>query len=79
MARIIESAQNWTARARLRRVLRAAAVLAASLPFLSDVFGLSTPAFWQAGLGDWIDPYFINFLLEHWYHAVTTFSDPFSR
>ena len=60
------------------RVLRAAAVLGVSLSFLSEVFGLSTPTFWQAGLGDWIDPYFINYLLEHWYHAVTTLSDPFS-
>ena len=78
MASIIEPAQKPTTRARLMRVLRAAAVLGVSLSFLSEVFGLSTPTFWQAGLGDWIDPYFINYLLEHGYHAVTTFSDPFS-
>jgi hypothetical protein len=78
MASIIEPAQKPTRRARLMRVLRAAAVLGVSLAFLSEIFGPSTPAFWQAGLGDWIDPYFINYLLEHWYHAVTTFSDPFS-
>jgi hypothetical protein len=78
MASIIEPAQKPTTRARLMRVLRAAVVLGVSLSFLSEVFGLSTPTFWQAGLGDWIDPYFINYLLEHWYHAVTSFSDPFS-
>jgi hypothetical protein len=60
------------------RVLRASVVLALSLSYLSYVFGIFRETFWTTGLGDWIDPYFINYLLEHWYHAVSTFSDPFS-
>ena len=60
------------------RALRAFVVLAVSFSYLSYVFGIFHRVFWTAGLGDWLDPYFINYLLEHWYHAVTTFSDPFS-
>ena len=60
------------------RTLRAAVVLAVSLSYLSYVFDVFHDRFWTAGLGDWIDPYFINYLLEHWFHAVTTFSAPFS-
>ena len=29
-------------------------------------------------MGDWMDPYFINALLEHWHHSVWTLSDPAS-
>jgi len=53
-------------------------LLAVSVAYLSYVFDVFHTRFWNAGLGDWIDPYFINSLLEHWYHAVTTFSDPSS-
>ncbi len=60
------------------RGLRASIVLAVSLSFLSYLFGIFHGPFWTAGLGDWIDPYFINYLLEHWYHAASTFSDPAS-
>ncbi|MFL6279217.1 MAG: hypothetical protein ACJ731_03840 [Vicinamibacterales bacterium] len=67
-----------TARAHLARALRAAIVLGVSLSYLSYVFDILHATFWHAGLGDWIDPYFINYLLEQWYHAVSTFSDPFS-
>jgi hypothetical protein len=42
------------------------------------VFDIFHETFWRAGLGDWIDPYFINYLLEHWYHSVATLSDPSS-
>jgi hypothetical protein len=49
-----------------------------SLSYLSYVFDILHDTFWHAGLGDWIDPYFINYLLEHWYHSVTSFSDPSS-
>jgi len=64
--------------AALTRALRASLVLAVSLVYLSYVFDIYHEAFWTAGLGDWIDPYFINYLLEHWYHALSTFGDPFS-
>jgi len=60
------------------RGLRASIVLAVSLSFLSYLFDIFHGPFWTAGLGDWIDPYFINYLLEHWYHAVSTFSNPAS-
>jgi hypothetical protein len=53
-------------------------VLGVSLSYLFYVFDVFREAFWTAGLGDWLDPYFINFLLEHWYYALSTFSDPFS-
>jgi hypothetical protein len=66
------------ARAQVARALRASVLLGVSLSYLSYVFDILHATFWNAGLGDWIDPYFINYLLEHWYHAVTTFSDPFS-
>jgi hypothetical protein len=49
-----------------------------SLSYLSYVFDILHPTFWKAGLGDWIDPYFINYLLEHWYHSLSTLSDPSS-
>jgi len=60
------------------RAMRGAVVLAVSLSYVSYVFNVFHETFWTAGLGDWIDPYFINYLLEHWYHALSTFSDPFS-
>jgi len=42
------------------------------------VFDIFHEGFWRAGLGDWIDPYFINYLLEHWYRSVATLGDPSS-
>jgi hypothetical protein len=61
----------------------------ASLGRALIVIGLSTAAcavqfhlwrgdFLRTGLGDWIDPYFLNFLLEHWRHALLTLSNPAS-
>ena len=49
-----------------------------SLFFLSRVFQLSRDLFWKAGIGDWMDPYFINALLEHWYRSVSSMADPSS-
>jgi hypothetical protein len=46
--------------------------------YLGSIFQVGRRTFWTRGLGDWIDPYFINFLLEHWYHSLTTFTDPAS-
>ena len=56
----------------------ASILLVASTTYLCYVFQLLTPAFWSAGLGDWGDPYFINYLLEHWHHSVWTLADPSS-
>ena len=63
---------------RAARIGRAAVVLVVSLSYLAYVFDIAHSTFWNAGLGDWIDPYFINALLEHWYRSVTTLSDPSS-
>jgi len=63
---------------RAARIGRASIVLVVSLSYLSYVFDILHPTFWQAGLGDWIDPYFINYLLEHWYHSLSILSDPSS-
>ena len=60
------------------KVSRAAILLVVSLSYLSYVFQIFHRTFWTSGLGDWIDPYFINYLLEHWYHSISTFSDPVS-
>jgi hypothetical protein len=60
------------------RIGHASIVLVVSLSYLSYVFDIFHDTFWKAGLGDWIDPYFINYLLEHWYHSVTSFNDPSS-
>lgn len=63
---------------RALRVARAVTVLGVSLVFLGTLFQLSHDAFWRSGIGDWMDPYFINYLLEHWYHALGTLSSPAS-
>ena len=60
------------------KVAHASIVLAVSLSYLSHVFQIFQERFWTSGLGDWIDPYFINYLLEHWYHSFWTFTDPSS-
>lgn len=57
---------------------RALIVLAISLSYLTYVFRPFDPAFWNTGLGDWMDPYFINYLLEHWYQSLRSLEDPAS-
>jgi hypothetical protein len=60
------------------KVSHASILLVVSLSYLSYVFQIFHHTFWTSGLGDWMDPYFINYLLEHWYHSLTTLSDPSS-
>lgn len=60
------------------KTLRAAIVLGLSLAYCAYVFRPFAPRFWSAGIGDWMDPYFINALLEHWYRVVTRFAAPTS-
>jgi hypothetical protein len=60
------------------RLVRGSIVLAVSVWFFSGVFRLPDGTFLRSGLGDWVDPYFINFLLEHWHHSVWTLTDPSS-
>ena len=59
------------------KLFRASVVLAATLGYLAIAFRLSGP-FWTSGLGDWYDPYFINYLLEHWYLCAIRLADPIS-
>jgi hypothetical protein len=58
--------------------IRTAPILVLSLGYLSFVFQVLDPRFWTAGIGEWLDPYFINFLLEHWHVSVSALSDPAS-
>ena len=58
--------------------IRTAPILALSLGYLSFVFQVFDARFWTAGIGEWLDPYFINFLLEHWSASVFALSDPTS-
>ena len=46
--------------------------------YAGSVFQVHTRTFWTAGLGDLLDPYFINSLLEWWYYAVLRFDNPAS-
>jgi hypothetical protein len=62
----------------LQKHLHALAALVLALGYFSYVFQISEHGFWDSGLGDWGDPYFINFLLEHWYTSVTRLTDPTS-
>jgi hypothetical protein len=58
--------------------LRTAPILALSVAYLSFVFQVRAGRFWSAGIGEWLDPYFINFLLEHWHASVLSLSNPAS-
>ena len=53
-------------------------VVALPLAYFASAFRIADWKPPEAGLGDWIDPYFINFILEHWYYSITTFRDPLS-
>ena len=61
------------------RMVRAAVVLAVPGVYFAHVL-----QFWndgialKSGLSDWLDPYFINYLQEHWLVSVLTLSDPAS-
>ena len=57
-------------------VVRAAVVVAATVAYLAFVFRLDEEQSRISGLGDWIDPYFINGLLEHWFHVLTSLENP---
>jgi hypothetical protein len=60
------------------RLAGAAVFVGLSAWYLARVFGLGAGRLPEDGLGDWMDPYFINYLLEHWYRSLLTFSDPAS-
>jgi hypothetical protein len=60
------------------RRLRGLLVATAAGAYLCHVFQFFDRPFWTSGMGDWMDPYFINALLEHWHHSFWTGSDPLS-
>jgi uncharacterized membrane protein len=60
------------------RHVQALAALILTVAYFSYVFQIPRDSFWQLGIGDWGDPYFINFLLEHWYNSATRLTDPAS-
>ena len=53
-------------------------VVALPLAYFAAAFRIADWKPPESGLGDWIDPYFINFLLEHWYYSISTGRDPLS-
>ena len=62
----------------MRRFACASAVLASTAIYFSHVFRFHNDTALTSGLGDWVDPYFINFLLEHWHRSVWSLADPSS-
>jgi hypothetical protein len=57
---------------------RGAILLAVATAYLAGVFQWPARSFATSGPGDWLDPYFINGILEHWYWSITHVSDPAS-
>jgi hypothetical protein len=60
------------------RHVQALVALVVTVGYFSYVFQIPRDSFWQFGIGDWGDPYFINFLLEHWYNSASRLTDPAS-
>ena len=62
----------------MARRARALLLLAVSIGYFGYVFQVQSPAFMTSGLSEWLDPYFLNLVAEHWYHSLLTLSDPAS-
>ena len=60
------------------RTAQVAIVSVLTVGYLSTVFQVWGAPFWNAGLGDWIDPNFINSLLESWYYSLARLENPAS-
>jgi hypothetical protein len=60
------------------RVLRALFLPSLLLLYLAHVFQIHDPRFHNSGLAYWLDPYFINVLLEHWSVSLLHAADPAS-
>ena len=69
--------RNHALQAWLLRLSRAAILVVAVGAYLTSAFKVST-TFWTSGLGDWADPYFINYLLEHWLRSIAELANPAS-
>jgi len=62
----------------LARLSHACIVVATPVAYFCHVFQVFDGRFWTSGLSAWLDPYFLNYLLEHWYYSVRHFTDPTS-
>src|SRR5262249_8425217 len=62
----------------IARTARGVTVLALALGYFNYVFARASGIWRTRGLGDWIDPYLINGLLEQWYYSLGRLSDPAS-
>ena len=58
------------------KLTRGLSVVILTTLYLGVAFRLYENTFWTHGLGDWWDPYYINFLLEHWYLSAGRLTDP---
>jgi hypothetical protein len=58
--------------------VRALAVVGLSFAYFSSIFQIFRQEFWTSGMGDWMDPYFVNSLLEHWAMSIVRLNDPSS-
>src|SRR6267378_7995797 len=65
-------------RQRITAIFESAIILSVVVAYFTYVFQFWNGAFFNSGLGDWVDPYFINYLLEHWHHALLHLTDPSS-
>jgi hypothetical protein len=66
----------WPSGPAAGRLGRGLAVVALSLAYVAYVFRRADGTFFTVGLGDWMDPYFINALLENWYRSLAHFAAP---
>jgi hypothetical protein len=57
---------------------RAVVVLVLSLAYFAYAFRLTSGEWRRMGLGDWLDPYFINRLLEDWRYSFWHLTNPAS-
>src|SRR4051812_20260274 len=63
---------------RATKLVQSFVFAALSFTYLAHVLHFFSRTFWTRGLGDWIDPYFINALLEHWHRSLWRLSSPAS-
>lgn len=63
---------------RAARLFRGMAVVLAATAYFAYVFRLGDGVLFAYGLDDWLDPYFINYLQEHWLVSARRLSDPLS-
>lgn len=60
------------------RVLRGLIAVLLPATYFCYVFQAFRGGFLTAGLSTWLDPYYVHYLLEHWYYSVIDFRDPAS-